>query len=71
MHTAAYIYEAVFEHGVFRVLTPQDIRIPEGQAVRLVIETVESPEEILKLATQVYEGLSAEEIQEIKQELQG
>lgn len=66
MQTAAATYEAVFEHGVFRVLTPQNIRIPEGQTVRLVIEPVASPDEILALAAQVYAGLSEKDIQEIE-----
>jgi len=66
MQTATSTYEAIFEHGVFRVLTPQNIRIPEGQTVRLVIEPVVSAEDILELAAQVYVGLSEEEVQEIE-----
>ena len=64
--TYRYTYNAVFEHGVFRVLTPQNIRIPEGQTVRLMVEPVKSPEEILELAGQVYEGLSEQEIREVE-----
>ena len=67
MHTTTSTYDAVFEHDVFRILTPQTLRIPEGQIVRLAIEPVESPEDILELATQVYAGLSEREIEEIEQ----
>ena len=66
MQTAISTYDAVFEHGVFRVLTPQTLRIPEGQIVRLAIEPVESPEDILELAAQVYAGLSEREVEEIE-----
>ncbi|MGQ9625482.1 MAG: antitoxin AF2212-like protein [Anaerolineae bacterium] len=30
------ICEAIFENGVFRLLSPLDIAIPEGQQVRLI-----------------------------------
>ena len=66
MQPAISTYDAVFEHGVFRVLAPQNIRIPEGQIVRLAIEPLESPEEILELAGQVYAGLSDGDIQDIE-----
>ena len=64
-------YEAVFESGVFRLLTPKGLEIPEGQKVRIVVEIVESPESILELATQVYDGLSEEEIEEIEEIILG
>ena len=67
MQPAISTYDAVFEHGVFRVLAPQNLRIPEGQVVRLAIEPVESPEDILELAAQVYAGLSEQDIQDIEQ----
>jgi len=66
MQTAISTVDAVFEHGVFRLLAPQNVRIPEGQIVRLAIEPVESPEDILELAGQVYAGLSDKEIEEIE-----
>ena len=58
--------EAVFENGVFRPLNTRDIAIPEGQQVRLIVEAVEAPSESLALATQVYDGLSEEQIEEIE-----
>ena len=65
MQTTTFTYDAVFEHGVFRVLAPQNLRIPDGQIVRLAIEPVESPEDILELSAQVYAGLSDEEIEKV------
>ncbi len=59
--------DAVFENGVFRPLTPRDIPIVEGQQVRLTVETLESPAEVLELATQVYDGLTEQQIDEIEQ----
>src|SRR5947207_144999 len=49
------IYEAVYEHGIFRPVNPVAQEIPDGQHVRLVVET-NTPEEILNLASEVYEG---------------
>lgn len=49
--------DAIYEHGVFRPL--QLPEIPEGQRVQLVVQgsLKESPEDLLALASQVYEGL--------------
>lgn len=60
------MFDAVFENGIFRPLTHLDIPILEGQQVRLVVETPESPEEVLELATRVYNNLSEEQIDEIE-----
>lgn len=62
-----HILDAVYENGVFRPLKPPEI--PEGQQVRLVIESsaTPKPDEMLKLAAQVYQGLSDQEIDEIEQ----
>ncbi|MFB2971682.1 antitoxin family protein [Aerosakkonema sp. BLCC-F183] len=59
--------DAIYEQGVFRPLTKPEI--PDGESVKLIIETSSksNPEEMLKLAAQVYEGLSQEEINEIEQ----
>jgi len=58
---------AVYEQGVLKPLEP--LALPEGQRVTVTVEPVEeqlSPDEILDLAHQVYEGLSDEEIAEIE-----
>ncbi len=59
--------EAVYEHGGFRPITPTDINLAEGQKVRLVVEPIEKPDDILALAAQVYEDLSDEEIDFVEQ----
>ncbi|GAB4278516.1 MAG: hypothetical protein Fur0025_05160 [Oscillatoriaceae cyanobacterium] len=61
------ILDAIYENGVFRPL--KNIDISEGQSVRLIVETTSSlsPEDLLNLAAQVYEGLSDEEIQDIEE----
>jgi predicted DNA-binding antitoxin AbrB/MazE fold protein len=59
--------EAVYEHGGFRPITPVDINLAEGQKVRLVVESIEKPDDILALAAQVYEGLSDDQIDSIEQ----
>jgi predicted DNA-binding antitoxin AbrB/MazE fold protein len=53
--------DAVFENGVFRPISSPPRSIAEGQRVRLVMELPE-PEETLRLASDVYEGLLAIEI---------
>jgi predicted DNA-binding antitoxin AbrB/MazE fold protein len=59
--------EAIFEHGIFRLVQPPSLPLRDGQRVRLVVETEESPDAILALAARVYEGLSPEDIAEIEQ----
>lgn len=60
-------FDAVFEQGAFRPLKPfSESSIPEGQTVRLRVEPVELPNEVLQLATSVYAGLSEQEITEIE-----
>ena len=59
--------EAIFEHGTFRLLRQPGIPLQDGQQVRLIVETEESPETILGLAASVYRGLSPDEIAEIEQ----
>jgi predicted DNA-binding antitoxin AbrB/MazE fold protein len=60
-------FEAVYEHGGFRLIPPADIKLSEGQKVRLVVEPVETPEEILLLAGRAYEGLSNDQIDAVGQ----
>jgi len=60
--------EAVYEHGNFRpIALPLDMSLAEGQKVRLVIEPIEKPDDLLALASQVYEGLSDDQIDSIEQ----
>lgn len=59
--------DAIFEHGMFRLVQPPSIPLREGQHVRLVVETAESPDVILALAANVYVGLSPQDITEVEQ----
>jgi len=61
--------EAVYEHGSFRVIAPTDLELAEGQKVRLVIEPIEDPDEVLALARRVYEGLTDEQIDSLEQHM--
>jgi predicted DNA-binding antitoxin AbrB/MazE fold protein len=60
------ICEAVYENGIFRPVVPVAPSLVEGQHVRPVVET-ETPEDILRLAAQVYAGLSEQEVNGIEQ----
>ena len=61
-----HTYQAVFEHGVFRLLNPVKKDIPEGQSVRLIVETIDAPVEMpeveislaASLAQQLHEKLT-------------
>jgi len=59
--------EAIYKDGVFKPLNPPEIS--DGQQVRLIVEVPPqlTPEELLELATQVYQGLSDKEIDDIEQ----
>ncbi len=59
--------EAIFEHGIFRLVQPANLPLRDGQRVRLVVETEESPDAILALAASVYDGLSSQDIVEVEQ----
>ncbi len=58
--------EAIYEDGVFKPVDP--LEIPNGQPVRLEVETLSEPlvEDVLSLAAQVYEGLTDQEVNEIE-----
>lgn len=58
--------DAIYENGTFRPVQPDAVHIPEGQRVRVTISDAEGSE-ALRLAAQVYEGLSEREIDEIEQ----
>ena len=59
-------FDAIYENGVFRPLQPPEIR--DGQHVQLVVRETskESPEDLLVLAAQVYQGLSESLIDDIE-----
>ena len=59
-------FEAVFENGVLRPLA--NLQLREGESVKLIVEndSTLTPEEMLQLAAQVYEGLSEQDIDEIE-----
>lgn len=59
--------EAIYENGVFRPL--KSLKLSEGQQVWLMVETnLEcTPEAMLNLAAQVYQGLATEQVDEIEQ----
>ncbi len=59
--------DAVFENGVFRATSPLSVAIPEGQPVRIVVEIGDSDDDILGLATHVYDGLSEDEVTSVEQ----
>ncbi len=59
--------EAVYEKGAFRPLSSEDLRLAEGQRVRLIVEeSLKEDDNPLSLAAKVYEGLSDQEIDEIE-----
>ncbi len=59
--------EAVYQNGIFKPLNPVSEKLSEGETVELIIKNKKlSPEEMLELASQVYEGLSEEDINEIE-----
>ena len=59
--------EAVYQNGMFKPLNPVSEEIAEGETVKITINDRKlSPDEMLKLASQVYDGLSEEDINEIE-----
>jgi predicted DNA-binding antitoxin AbrB/MazE fold protein len=58
------IVNTAYEHGIFRPTTP--VPLLEGQQVRLVVETTPA-DDILALASQVYDGLSEQDVNEVEQ----
>jgi predicted DNA-binding antitoxin AbrB/MazE fold protein len=57
---------AIYENGAFYPLRPQDVTASNGDRVTLIVQS-ESLPEALRLATQVYAGLTPEEIDNIEQ----
>ncbi|MFM9905291.1 MAG: antitoxin family protein [Pyrinomonadaceae bacterium] len=61
------IIEAIYQNGVFRPLNSLLPELRDGETVQIDIkERRLSPEQMLELASQVYEGLSEEDIDEIE-----
>ena len=58
--------EAVYENGVFRPETPP--ALAEGAHVTLIVESAAAggPDEVLRLATQVYAGMSSQDVDEVE-----
>jgi predicted DNA-binding antitoxin AbrB/MazE fold protein len=58
--------DAVYQDGVFRPVSRPELS--DGERVRLTVErtTQTKPDDILKLACRVYEGLSQQDIDEIE-----
>lgn len=57
--------DAIYENGSFRPLPSNPVKMPEGQRVRIVVEDQNDPEP-LRLAMSVYQGLSAQDIDDIE-----
>jgi predicted DNA-binding antitoxin AbrB/MazE fold protein len=59
--------EAIFEDGVFKPVKPPEL--PEGQRVQITVESVPglAPDDILRMAADVYRGLSASDVREIEE----
>lgn len=59
--------DAVFENGTFKPVDPRSLDLSPGQRVRLIVETpIEDYEDVIKLASEVYEGLSDQQVNEIE-----
>jgi predicted DNA-binding antitoxin AbrB/MazE fold protein len=59
------LLEAIYEHGAFKPVDPEKVHLREGSRVTLRVDEQELREP-LRLAMQVYEGLSAAEIDEVE-----
>jgi predicted DNA-binding antitoxin AbrB/MazE fold protein len=59
--------EAVFEDGSFKPVDNGSLPFSEGQRVKLTVEVpIETQDDLLGLAGQVYEGLSDKDIDEVE-----
>jgi len=58
--------DAVFDNGSFRPVNNHFLPFSQGQRVKLIVEApTGTQEDLIELATQVFEGLSDKEIDEI------
>ena len=60
------IYRAVFTKGTFHLLNPANISLSEGQEVKIVVEPLSKPDDMLNLLASVYDGLTDREVDEIE-----
>lgn len=60
------IIDAIYEDGTFKPINGGELPLTPGQHVRIVFDEVAESAETLKLAGEVYEGLSEDEIAEIE-----
>ena len=59
--------DAVFKDGSFKPLNNGSLPFAEGQRVKLTVETpVETQDDLIELAAQVYDGLTEEEVNEVE-----
>jgi hypothetical protein len=64
---ATEVIEAIYEQEGFRIINPRDLKLIEGQKVFLIVEPIKEPEDILSIATRVYDGLTDDQIDFIEQ----
>lgn len=62
------VLKAVYENGIFRPLTPVSDDLADGQQVDLVVDAADQDSEhnVLRLAANVYAGLSEDDIADIE-----
>jgi predicted DNA-binding antitoxin AbrB/MazE fold protein len=59
--------DAVFKDGSFKPLDNGSLPFSEGQRVKLTVEApLDSQDDLIKLAAQVYEGLTEEEMNDVE-----
>lgn len=59
--------EAIFKDGSFKPVENGSLPFAEGQRVRLTVETPpRESEDLVKLAAHVFDGLAADEIDEVE-----
>ena len=59
--------EVVYQNGAFHPLEHENLTFEEGQHIKILVEEDAAPVDILKLAQQVYDGLSEEDIDAIEE----
>lgn len=63
--------DAIYENGIFRILSPRKVALTDGQAVRLTLEVEDVGVEdevspLLQRALHIFDGLSEEEVAEVE-----